>query len=315
MHFEIKRITKSDWAETAELIYRSLNDWYRIHRGIDPFVQTKESMLLFPRVYESLDPGCCVAAVDPGTGRIAATSFFHPRSTHISLGILNAHPDYWGKGAAAAVLDEIIRISEEAKLPLRLVSSAVNFESFNLYNSRMFAPICFFQDMSVKVPAEGFPVNPPEGTALAEAALADLPEIVELEERLCGIRREQDFRYFIENQEGIWGMSLLRETASGRLVGFSASVCDPGSNMIGPGIAETEAGAAALLRRELNRYPGKTPAWLIPSRAVQLRQELFAVGARNTEVHIAQVRGTEEMRKKAASISGIVLPSFMPETC
>ena len=309
MKYELKRINDRDWPEVAELIYRSLNDWYRIHRGIDPFVQSKESMLLFPRVYESLDPECCVAAIDPENGRIAATSFFHPRPTHISLGILNAHPDYWGKGAASAVLDEIIGIAKSKQLPLRLVSSAVNFESFNLYNRRGFVPFIFFQDMSVKVPNEGFALNPPDGVEITDASLSDVDEMTDLEYRLCGIRRGSDFAYFIENREGIWGMSLARDIATRRVIGFCASVCDPGSNMVGPGCTECETVAAALIRRELSRYPGKTPGWLIPSNARELRREMFQLGARNTETHIAQILGGE------GKTEGIVLPSFMPETC
>lgn len=309
MKFELRRINDQDWPEVADLIYRSLNDWYRIHRGIDPFVQSKESMLVFPRVYESLDPGCCVAAIDPENGRIAATSFFHPRPTHVALGILNAHPDYWGKGAASAVLDEIIRIAKSKQLPLRLVSSAVNFESFNLYNCRGFVPFNFFQDMSVKVPLGGFAVDAPEGIEIADACINDADEMAELEYRLSGIRRSSDFVYFLENREGIWGMSLARDKAAGRVVGFCASVCDPGSNMVGPGCAESETIAAALIRRELSRYPGKTPGWLIPSNAPELRREMFQLGARNTETHIAQILGGE------GKVLGIVLPSFMPETC
>ena len=309
MIYQIRRMKRDDWNEVAELIYHSLNEWYRIHRGIDPFVQTKESMLVFPRIYESLDPGCCVVAVDPESSRIAATSFFHPRETHISLGILNSHPHYWGKGAAGVVLDEICHIAQERKLPLRLVSSAVNFESFNLYNSRFFVPFAFFQDMSVKVPASGFDVVPPAGEELSDATMDDATEMADLEYRLCGIRRENDLRYFIENSEGIWRTSISRNLANGRITGFCASVCDPGSNMVGPGCAESESTAAALIKRELNRYHGRSPVWLIPSNALELRREMFNLGARNAETHIAQICGGQ------AIVRGIMLPSFMPETC
>ena len=309
MNFQIRRMVRDDWSEVADLICNSLNDWYRIHRGIDRFVDCKSSMLIFPRVYESIDPGCCVIAIDPANGRIAATSFFHPRQTHISLGILNAHPDYWGRGAASAVLDEICRVADEQKLPLRLVSSALNFESFNLYNSRGFVPFVFFQDMSVKVPDGGFEIMPPDSEELTDAVTSDVIEMADLEYRLCGIRREGDLRYFIDNREGIWGMSISRNRFNGHITGFCASVCDPGSHMVGPGCAVSESTAAALIRRELNRYPGKSPAWLIPSNAPELRREMFKLGARNTETHIAQIRGGK------AFVNGVMLPSFMPETC
>ena len=79
--------------------------------------------------------------------------------------------------------------------------------------------------------------------------------------------------------------------------------------MVGPGCAESEPTAAALIKRELNRYHGRSPVWLIPSNALELRREMFNLGARNAETHIAQICGGQ------AIVRGIMLPSFMPETC
>ena len=208
MKFQIKRVSTDDSNEVAEVIYRSLNDWYRIHRGIESFAPSRESMLIFPRVYESLDPGCCVAAVDPENGRIAAISFFIRARPHISLGIADAHPDYWGKGRPAPFSTKPSVLPARRNSPSVLSRSAMNFESFNLYNSRGFVPFAFFQDMTVKVPEGGFDVNPPAGVELANATLDDVDEMAELEYRLCGIRRDSDLRYFVENREGIWAMSL-----------------------------------------------------------------------------------------------------------
>lgn len=306
--FILRRMERSDWEETAALIYASLNAWYRKNRGFDLVTGPPETMLVFPRVYEALDPGCCLLAVDAASGKIAGSCFFHPRPTHYALGILNVHPDYFGKGAASQVLRGVIAESEKARLPLRLVSSAMNLESFSLYNRHGFVPTTFFQDMTVQVPAEGFPIAPPDGFLLRDAVPDDVPGMIALEKELCGIDRGKDFRFFIANAEGIWGMSVLVEQKTGRIDGFAASVLDPGSHMIGPGAARTEAGMAALIRRELSRYPGNKPVWLIPSHALELRQAMFDLGAVNCETHIGQVRG------EAFPTHGIVLPSFMPET-
>ena len=306
--FLLRRMERSDWNETALLICASLNAWYRKNRGFDLVTGPPESMLLFPRVYEALDPGCCILGVDPANGKIAGSCFFHPRPTHFSLGIMNVHPDYFGQGAGGQILRGVIAEAERARKPLRLVSSAMNLESFSLYNRAGFVPTTFFQDMTVEVPADGFPEIPSDEFLLRDARENDVPALVALERELCGLDREKDFRYFIANTEGIWGMSVLADRATGRIDGFAVSVLDPGSHMIGPGVARTETGMAALIRRELSRYPGKKPVWLIPSDALELRWAMFELGAVNCETHIAQVRG------EAFPVRGIVLPSFMPET-
>lgn len=306
--FEILPLGRERWDEAAQLIYRSLNAWYRKNRGFDLVTGPSESMLLFPRVYEALDPGCCAAAFDRATGRLAGTCFYHPRPTHVALGILNVEPDYFGRGVAGRILRFVIDFAESEKKPVRLVSSAMNLDSFSLYNRHGFVPTVFFQDMTVTVPPGGFPVEPPEGFEVRDAHSDDIPAMVALERELYSVEREKDWRFFLANEGKIWGLSVLVEKRSGRIDGFTASVCDPGSNMIGPGIARTDEGAAALVRRELSRYPGKSPVWLVPGTAVRFRAAMYSLGATNCETHIAQVRG------EAAPPSGVVLPSFMPET-
>jgi len=305
--FEIRPLTAADWTSQADLIYRSLNTWYREHRGFDLVTGPVDSMLLFPKVYESLDPGCCLTAVDPDNGRMAASCFYHPRKTHLSLGMMNVHPDYFGKGAGSAVLRRIIETAQKKGLPVRLVSSAMNLESFALYNRYGFKPFQFFQDMTLPIPSGGFSIDPPQGMTIRDAAEEDIPAAAALEKEMCGIEREEDWRFFRENAHRIWGLSVCVDS-EGAVCGACASVCDPGSHMIGPGIARSEVVMGALIQYEANRYPGKTPVVLIPSDAVSLRRTLFALGGRICEMHITQVLG--EAQKPA----GIVLPSFMPET-
>lgn len=306
MRYRLMR--SDDWNEVAELIYKSLNTWYLKNRGFELVTGPADTMLVFPRVYEALDPGSCVVAEDEASGRIAGSCFFHERLTHVSLGILNVHPDFFGKKVASGLVRYVVDIAEKSNRPLRLVSSAMNLESFNLYNRHGFVPTLFFQDMTVRVPEEGFPVDLPPGTTIRPAQMEDVLEMVALEEELYSINRDKDFRFFIENADGIWGMSVLTDVASGRIHGFTASVCDPGSHMIGPGIARTEEQMAALIAFELSRYPGENFVWLIPSDCKTLRKAMFELGAKNCELHIGQVRGEYVPPK------GIVLPSFMPET-
>ena len=68
--------------------------------------------------------------------------------------------------------------------------------------------------------------------------------MAELEREVSGICRQKDYRYFIENREGIWG-SLVYQGPQG-IEGFMFSSKHPASNMVGP-VMRTEQQAASLL--------------------------------------------------------------------
>lgn len=306
----IVRLKKeSDNEAVAILIRDSLNVWYREHFGIKEVVPSVAASSVFTRVYDELDPNCCVVAEDAETGRLAGSCFFHPRPTHVSLGIMNVAPEYFGQKVSSKLLAYIVDVAERRNQTLRLVSSAMNLDSFSLYNRFGFVPRVMFQDMTVAVPEEGFPVDAPEGTLVREATLSDVDGIVALESSVYGIERAKDYRYFIENRAGIWGVSVLVSAANGEILGVMCSVNDPGSAMVGPGATRTDEQAAALIRYELNRYRGAwSPVFLIPTDAVELRKAMYSLGAVNTETHVAQSRGPVGPKQ------GVVIPSFMPET-
>ena len=205
------------------------------------------------------------------------------------------------------MLRYIIDDAARRNLPVRLVSGATNVDSFSLYNRIGFVPTRFFQDMTVKVPDEGFDVAAPSGYVFRDATVEDIPQIVALESELSFIEREKDYRFFLRNGDGIWHMSVL-EGPDGKLGGFLVSVNDPGSNMLGPGLARNEAIAAALVRGELNFHRGNSPVWLVPSCARTLVDAMYALGAKNCDLHISQVLG------EYIPETGIVFPTFMPET-
>ena len=98
----IIRAMKSDeWDDVAELIHLSTNYWYEANRRLRIFTCPPGGCVWFCKVYEALDPGCCLVARDAKSGRLVGSSFYHPRPTHVSLGIMNAHPSYAGKGVAS----------------------------------------------------------------------------------------------------------------------------------------------------------------------------------------------------------------------
>jgi predicted GNAT family acetyltransferase len=234
--------------------------------------------------------------------------FYHPRRHHVALGIMNVHPNYFGQGVARALLQHIIDYTDrQGYHALRLTSSAVNLDSFSLYNRAGFVPRAAFQDMFVAVPPDGMKESVAGADRVRDAAVRDVPAMAALEQEVSGITREEDYRYCIANELGFWHVAVM-ENPRGEMDGFMISSAHPGVNMIGPCVARTDEAAAALLLRELDRHRGRSPIFLVPADRPRLVQQVYAWGGRNTEVHLCQVRGAFQ------PFRGISMPTFLPET-
>jgi len=59
---------------------------------------------------------------------------------------------------------------------------------------------------------------------------------------------------------------------------------------------------------EPDHHEGAAPVFLVPAQAAGLVETLCRWGARNCELHLAQVRGDYR------TPTGLVMPTFMPET-
>jgi GNAT superfamily N-acetyltransferase len=298
------RADESD--KVAELIYESTNHWYEAHGHSPIFQGSWEDCRIFTEVYEDLDPGCCLIAVS-GEDTILGSCFYHPRETHVALGIMNTHQAIGRKGVAKALLITIIEIAKKNHVPLRLVSSVFNLDSFSLYTRQGLAPYSIYQDLLIQVPESGIPVNKVDGVTLRSARPEDADQIDALEREIWSTSRKKDWEYFINNQRGIWH-STVAENEHGALVGCLVSVAHPGSNMLGPGLAKAPEIATALIQTELNHHKGKSPVFLVPSNNKTLVGAMYELGARNCELHVGQILGD------APLINGVVMPTFMPET-
>ena len=302
----IREMRSDEWQVVAGLIHSSTNAWYEANLNRSIFQREDPSgCLVFPEVYEALDPGCCLVA-DPGTGRLAGSCFYHPRETHVSLGIMNVDPEFAGRGVARELLGEIIRRAGD--LPVRLVSSCMNLDSYSLYTRAGFSPREIYQDMFL--PSDrACPEAPAGAERVREARPGDIPAMVALEEEVSGIRRGRDYEFFLRNEQQLWRVFVIEgEGGRGELDGFLCSIDHPGSNMLGPGVMRDEGDALALIHAQLRAMPGRQPVFLVPARADFLVASLYGWGARNCEMHVAQVRGP------AQEFRGVTMPTFMPET-
>lgn len=309
MAFQIEKMTACDWDEVAKLIFDSTNSWYQMNRGTSIFQCDPKAVRIFCEVYERLDPGCCLIARSKTNRRIMGSCFYHPRETHVSLGIMNVHPHAFGQGVARALLNGIIHVAEGLDLPLRLVSSAMNLDSFSLYTRAGFVPRQLYQDFLLTIPSEGMTGLDPHyqaGSAIRTAQTEDIPAMCELEEKVSGIRRRRDYAHFIENELGVWHCSVM--TGAEGMLGWIASINHPATSMIGPCIAKDERSAIELLQSEIDYRQGQSVVFLIPADSIGLVKHAYGLGARNCELHVHQVRGP------FVPFKGVSMPTFMPET-
>jgi GNAT superfamily N-acetyltransferase len=296
--------------EVAELICTSTNYWYQIHGFPMIFSSGPQSTVFHFDTYHALEGSSGIVAVDEESGHIIGSCFQHVRPTHVSLGIMNVHPNHARRGVAGALLREIVEMAENAGKPVRLVSSAMNLDSYSLYNRAGFVTFAVYQDMTVRVPVEGFREPLVAAPRVREARLSDLGAIIDLESEVSAIERPGDFRHFIENADGNWHVSVCEgEEGPGRLEGVLVSCLHPACNMIGPGAMRSSDAAVALLQAELNVNAGRSPIFLVPVVARAMVRQAYTWGARNCELHFAQVLDGFNTR-----ISGIALPTFMPES-
>jgi GNAT superfamily N-acetyltransferase len=304
---QIRQLTPDDWNALAELIHASLSVWYRKHLNIERFGPDHTPLLMIPELYEALDPGCCVVA-EEADGQLSGSVFYHPRETHWAVGIVNSHPDFAGRGVAKALMQEVIARAEADGKPVRLVSSAMNLDTFSLYTRLGFVPRMTFQDLKLSVPADGLPLLPAHGLTIRPATPDDAPRLADLELQLNGIRREKDYRHFAENTQHCWHL-LVAERADGEVAGFLGAVDHANMQMIGPGLAADEAAAIALLHAMLDgHFRGRTVVWLAPVHCAALVRQSYNWGARNVEMHLASVLG------EAPPMNGVTFPTFMPES-
>ncbi|MFM8379263.1 MAG: GNAT family N-acetyltransferase, partial [Planctomycetia bacterium] len=221
MDISLGTLQTADDAAVASLLQRSLYDWYerRLRQGAR-FGTDPTPFRIFPRVYRRLDPGCEIAARD-GSGRIVGVCFVHPRETHHAIGIVATDPDAAGRGVARLMVEEALRRADRAGLPMRLVSSLLNLDSFSLYSRLGFSPRTIYQDLELAVPAAGMAhPRPADAGAIRRATAADAGALADLEFALSGIRRLRDVEFLLEPASGwrVW----LAANAGGRAVGFLA---------------------------------------------------------------------------------------------
>jgi len=308
-NFTIDTLRPEDHGAVAQLLHRSLVHWYqsRLNQG-ERFGNDAAPFRLFPEVYAALDPGQAVAARDAATGELVGVCFIHSRETHIAVGIVATSPESGGRGVGRAMMQVAVDRAKAAGQSLRLVSSLLNLDSFSLYNRLGFVPHTMFQDLLFEVPAHGMSSPPPPGVNRVRLARKDeAANLANFEFELQGIRREKDYAFFLRNEVGDWKV-WVSEDERGDVDGVLVASHHPACGMIGPGVAASEAAGASLIWRALDARRGTCAVFLVPCSAAGLVQTAYSWGARNIELHAAQIIGPIPQGR------GLVFPTFLPET-
>ena len=306
----LRPLKDTDVPEHADLLYSSFNNWYWKHGwGKDYFGCGPQETSIFYEIYNDLTPGCSIAAFDDKTGRMLGSCFYHPREHHVSLGIMSVHPNYSGRGVGKQLVNYILDYTKENNYKsCRLVSSAINMDSFSLYNRAGFVPRVTYHDMVINVPKDGLGDAPFKGEEkIREAVISDIENMGDLEMEISGIRREIDYRYAIENPRGALHASIY-ENDQNKIEGFMISVKHPALNMLGPCVARTEEVAIALIKKEIERFRGTWVLFSIPMDKRKMVEQMYSWDAINVETHLKEVWG------EFPGFNGISMPSFLPET-
>ncbi|UCD29598.1 MAG: GNAT family N-acetyltransferase, partial [Planctomycetota bacterium] len=233
---------------------------------------------------------------------------YHPRKYHVSLGIVCVHTDHGKKGIGRSLVDYILRFTQEKNYKsCRLVASAINMDSFSLYNRSGFVPRVIYQDMVINVSADNLNPHVPGKDRVRDALVKDVAGMGDLEMELSGIKREMDYLYAIENSRNVLHASVYENDRHG-IDGFMISIKHPALNMIGPCVARSQTIAIALMGRELERFSGTWALLVVPMEQRKMVEQLYGWGALNVETHLKQVWGEFQECK------GIEMPSFLPET-
>jgi len=306
----IRPLQDSDVVEHADLLYNAFNSWYWNHGwGKDYFGCDPQETSIFYHIYNDLTPGHSVAAFDDVSDTMMGACFYHPREHHVSLGIMSVHPEYSGRGVGRQLVTSILDFTKDNDFKsCRLVSSAMNMDSFSLYNRAGFIPHVTYHDMVVTVPLGGLGHTSVKGQErVRDADLDDVESMGDLEMDVSGIKREIDYRYAIENPRGVLH-AVVYENDQKTIDGFMISVKHPALNMLGPCVARNEEIAIALIRKEIERFRGTWVLFSIPMDKRMMVEQMYAWNAINVETHLKEVWGA------FPGFNGVSMPSFLPET-
>jgi len=286
----VRDMIPADVARVAEIFRDAFNDIYQ-RRGFGPVVTDAAVGAVIANAYRDLDPGGCVV-VTVG-GEVVGSGFLHVRGATAGAGPITIDPAHQGSGAGRALMEEICRRSDAARVgSLRLIQDAFNEVSFALYCRMGFVAREVLLRSSFRSVRGGPGV-------VRRAYKGDLARIGDVERRLLGIDRPQDHALLLRLGE----LFVARE-------GMLARIVRGGVAVLGPLVAESLDTTLDLIAAGTADLPSDSDVrLLLPARCDDLVRELSA--ARGLEVHSLC---TYMARGAYAPFRGYYIPTLFPES-
>ena len=179
-------------------------------------------------------------------GKVVSTAALFPYSTLASLGVVMVDPDYRRRGLATRLVSACIE--EVPDRPILLVATE---KGKPLYEKLGFKTVGTLDKLVAKRYTGGLGKTAHQGT-VHPVSKKDIEEIIDLDEKAFGARRERLLRLRI----GQASIGAVLRNRAGKAAGFALGVPGPELMVIGPVVAPDEEAAALLIDRIAGWAPG-----------------------------------------------------------
>ncbi|MGH7770806.1 MAG: GNAT family N-acetyltransferase [Candidatus Binatia bacterium] len=264
--FAIRRMEEADIEVCADIMFRAFNDMARRYGHRREF--SSESVAEpFVRHHLCLDPS--TAFVATMENRISGFAFLRTRGEGASIGPVAVAPEFQSKGIGRELVATCVNAARsEGASSIRLLQTEWNLHSYKLYSNCGFVPVTPVTRLLVDT---GSPPLRFARSSFRLARVEDLPNIVAMEERLTGVRRDKD-------------LAMLARL--GKLIvapdyrGFVGLCPFARGGMVGPGVADSEELLRELLHSALSAFgPDQRVQVFLPIQHERIIREMQDNGA------------------------------------
>jgi len=274
---QVRLMGEHDVEDAAQILVGAFAQVYR-QRGHTPPFPNIESAAWLCRSYLDLDREGCVMAE---TGGVAVgVGFLHLRGPTASIGPVAARPG-GPRGVGRALMNHLRGLARGCA-SVRLFQDGFNPDSFGLYTSLGFS----VRDVAPYLLAVEMEPAAQSGSDIRPGRAEDLDAVIELDRRLIGADRTRDIEFLF-----VTGTVLVLERRRA-LEGFLFLRALPARAVLGPAVATSEEGLAALIDAASLSLPGRSAVMRASAASTLVLQRAFARGFRVDHLGNLMVTGT-----------------------
>lgn len=277
MSVTVRQMQEGDVPRVGAIMVAAFNAVFHQHGYPAPFSSLGVGTSL-ALGYLRLEPATCFTAIRDGV--IVGSGFLHPRGDTAGVGPITVDPDAQDRGTGQKIMDTVLEAGQRCP-SLRLVQDAFNVVSFPLYSKLGFE----VRGVVAALVGQKIRETPPADIEIQDWQTADIEPLSELDTRLTGISRVEDFRFFHTQPPH------LVARLNGQPAGYLCFLRTGAGTFLGPAAATDQAVLRALILSAVQREAGRALRMRFPARHVGLLQELLALGFRVENLQTYMVRG------------------------